>query len=509
MAAKNEIAFWVPTPLAGAGSAGPLVPNPAQKKKKKIDAFKERFGLREYVALDLNPLALRLAVLNCGYGATQDEIAPLPDDGAMGALEWEMLKAYLRARLDMVMGLLAASPTHPGVRVKSGVVARLEKTEKGDIGYALGSIFCRYATDAWAGRLEPRQVVKTFWHWSIACDRAVAVGTLRSRMGKAQNPDYIFSVGGAWHTTEAKGTLVGGENWTELQEGFKQAEKIESLLVVDAAQDFEPSLHPVQSFACTLAHFGAQDALQVVHLHSHASMPPAAPGKNTLAVVPQFAELVCFERAFSQFSNLGQPIMERLEWMDLPTSPPADWRLMHYSADSAACIYIGMPRGMAQHEVELMAVVRGLRLVMPVCAAASSTKLQGPQFRARVEGLRISLRQQANRADAPIWRAWVTALDSAQAESTVVGLDWKAVLRAITAAQWSVGPSKNQTVMGLLADLEGVRDNGSKGALFGTLQQLGGVGEKLQIAVSDHGLLLASGRWNPNQTARPNRRVKI
>lgn len=461
----NQIAFWVPkSPLpviSGAADLPTKLANIHFPKDVKAFAVQFQSASTGHVPLVLDPLQILKAALNSGYGVDRKEMQLLTAK-KWSPKEWAALEKYLQARLKMLLAVLVESGT-PSVVTLLGVADMLEASEKVGIAYALGSIFCRVATDAWIDNFHPKQTVQHFWHWKVACDKAVNLGALRNLVKKSENPDYIFSVKDTWYCVEAKGTLEG-EDWNVLKVGLHQAKKIGSLELIDPLAPYLPVPRPIQGFACTLAYFDKADALQIIHLDPPVSKPKRRSIRKTLTLVPEFAELVGFERAFSQFLNLAQPTHVPRELLEATKPMVLEWKLMHHDADAAACIYLGMSSSMHTLEVDLDQALRALRLIVPTCALAASRQPDGLVSLPHLDMLLAQLQRASSTVQdaepTSMWRALCDVVDAfiKDGPENRAGVPWQTLLARVTTVKWLGIPTDLYSVQDLHRRLTGMCD---------------------------------------------------
>lgn len=330
-------------------------------------------------------LQLEAAALDAGYGARAAE-AP-----GVAAADWPGLVAYQRARHGLLMSLLSVT----GGRVtKQAFVARVEKTERVGLGFLLGSVLCRLATERWASEVLAA-TLNRFWHVSVTTDPAASLRHWPAGV-QALLPDYVFRAGRHWYTAEAKGSC-DGLAWGQLRSGLMQASSVTNIAFVRRPGGGRPlQAAPVKAATCTMAHFRGE-RLHVAHVD-----PPAPAGPQEApapAWVEPFAALVQLEQALARFDAL-------------PTSPQlappwgaqgagCAWRLLAADGPSGAPpLWLGAPLPMLQQRRGLQLALRLLRALLPLCAMPADGAHRARELNAAL---------QAPVPAADIQRAWEVA----------------------------------------------------------------------------------------------------
>lgn len=491
---------------------GPTRPG-ASGTERKLSAFGQSgrdfsAQFEEVAALDMftarADLQLRACALDAGHGwHLLNTMATPPADQL----------ALHRHKLRQLESLLSALPdrgTPPDISLqRAGLIALLDKSEKNTLSYQLGAISCRLATGAWVSK-RCKQVLRRFWHFSLATDAAVClIKDATVHLPAVLNPDYIFETEGGWYTAEAKGSW-NGQDWAELEEGLQQAAKFECLRFFNPAQVAIPTLQVVQAYTCTRADFFKSE-LRITHVDPPTRVDPKP--ARVLMCVAEFGDLVRFEQAFAQFESAGDALMQEPgPRPDGGGQTPIHWRVWQRGERPSLCIYLGMTERMATLRLPLELALGTLRRLMPLCCIDPGEELQAGLDRP-VEILALTTALDA------WWHRWRNIDARADADAWLQSL-----LGALTALQADRSP--RATIIRLvaqhrglpgglniieLANLLGTQARTSAAAIDtdAKLGQVRDAQDRLQLCATDHGLLVASGSWHQAPPRADRRKVKI
>jgi len=471
---SNKISYFVPKSAIGS------------KINFKLGAvnFRRQFEAGTTPSSPLNVGSLGLAAVNCGYGAVPAElfsVSPSPP-------WWPALTAYFQARLTLLTSLI----TTTGTRTYSSIpLEHLETTEKGDASYLFGMLFCRVATDQWVQDYMPMQTVTNFWHLRVAKNSAASLWAVTRPWGKdVQNPDFIFQLkNGDWYSIEAKGTFED-ERWTLVQDGLLQANKITRINYIDlSSATATRKSKKITNYACTLAYFDAKNELQVIHAD-----PVVKNSGSSLFFVPEFAELVRYEQAFSQYEVLGRMNTSQRSWMDVLDG--ADWRLMFDGQNRDMQCYVGMPVMMKNIWLHLRLALSVLRVVMPrisILFTSNTTVELRREGRAELlSELKMKMQEDLNHRS--VWNKVIKAIQKIGEEEKMAEQEGTMVLDTLYALKF-LPPidTGDSSIKSLLAQFEKVKTT-MKGYLDlkAKLEQKDTL-SSYTLDMSDHGLLIFTG----------------
>jgi hypothetical protein len=462
-----------------------------------LQGFKNQFVRAKPATstLPLPPLAINMlaAAINCGYGNTPGEmVTPLNFPW------WPDLQKYLTARLHLLMSLLDEVSAPPNVRC-TPFAPLVETTEIGDMSTLLGMLLCRVATERWAAKFRKGSKVVRFWHWKVTRDAATCMDSqVRPGIRDVNNPDFIYQLEDGWYTTEAKGTF-GAEDWSDLRKGLEQARKFDAIAFNDLSANAIVQA-PVIGFSCTMAYFDKQAELQVTHLD-----PPnqRRERSNSLKIVKEFADLVCFERAFAQFYLLSDPVLLK-RGSFVQHLPEMEWRRLRHGSEAAEPIYLGMPKVMADLEQVLKLTLTALRLIVPLAAVLQDTFTNG--FSLNLEHARtvcvaglLAKARNSEGLERHLWRKLLRIVRNFLKNDGASGHDLLVIL-----ARMAIFPHSNNQNFSILE----LRDKLLKVAersqnyvqLKAKLSLQNNPRDRIEVAPTDYGLLLITGRWSAAAT---------
>lgn len=241
------------------------------------------------------------AAEDCGYGDKKRYRV------RMTSHERSELLKYLRRQGRQVRSLFKVAPSMPlgaqSVTLKS-FAKSLHSNEKGSLGYVLGSIYSRVATERW--HAHPARATggppRRYWHFSIAGHSAVQLVGLLKHHDK-DSPDYIVEdAKGNWSAVEAKGSLGKFDN-SNACAGMEQAHKFDWVAFL-CPISHAIHVHPIGDRVCVYTFVDASNELQVVHID-----PPGGPSAGDAEwggdlIIAEAADLVRLDEAMVQYSSL-------------------------------------------------------------------------------------------------------------------------------------------------------------------------------------------------------------
>ncbi|WP_117309380.1 hypothetical protein [Stenotrophomonas sp. G4] len=241
------------------------------------------------------------AAADCGYGNSKFYRVHM----TLG--DRKDLLRYLRRQGKQVRSLFSVAPSAPGGSLAVALkpyVATLQSSERASLGYAIGSIYARVATESWhahparaKGGPPPR-----FWHFSIAGHAAVQVMGI-GKNHESDSPDYIVEdATGKWSAVEAKGSLGSFDNRNAC-DGMKQACKFERIAFLCPITHVI-RVHPIGDRVCVYTYVDGSNELQTIHID-----PPGEGVRDNAEwdgnlIIAEAADLVRFDEAMMQYISL-------------------------------------------------------------------------------------------------------------------------------------------------------------------------------------------------------------
>lgn len=242
-----------------------------------------------------------VAAADCGYGSGKFYRVN------MTLADRADLLHYLIRQGEQVKSLFSVVPSIPtGSQsvVPKPYVITLQTSERSSLGYAIGSIYARIATESW--HAHPTRAKggppRRFWHFSITDHAAVQVMGI-GKIHESDSPDYIVEdATGEWSAVEAKGSLGLFENRNAC-DGMKQACKFERIAFL-CPTTHKIHVHSIGDRVCVYTYVDRSNELQTIHIDPPGEGRDGAADWEGNLIIAEAADLVRFDEAMMQYMSL-------------------------------------------------------------------------------------------------------------------------------------------------------------------------------------------------------------